>query len=392
MHATSRGDGLDADPPPGTPVRRPDATIRATGPLPRALWSRQAAGWYIGAGVSLLWLIGLAQEVIAQSASAAAATTGVLLLILFATAYLLSAPLAWTLRTRGRLAVCAGLFALSFSLFPWLGWGIAPAWTYVGVTFGMCVFPWRWTWPAILGLGGLALVTAGMTEGWDENVLWVPAIIVSISIMLASFARTTAAMSQLRHAQKQLEALAVERERGRVARDIHDILGHSLTVVTVKAELAGRLVDVDPQRAKAEIAEVESLARGALADVRATVAGVRSVNVSGELAAAKAALAAAGIAAELPSSTDAVPPHRRELAGWVVREGVTNVVRHSGATVCRVTLAGHEVEVADDGRGPTDSTTTSTGLAGLRERVEASGGRLVIGRSDLGGFSLRVTL
>ena len=76
-------------------------------------------------------------------------------------------------------------------------------------------------------------------------------------------------MSQLRHAQKQLEALAVERERGRVARDIHDILGHSLTVVTVKAELAGRLVDVDPQRAKAEIAEVESLARGALADVRA---------------------------------------------------------------------------------------------------------------------------
>jgi len=210
--------------------------------------------------------------------------------------------------------------------------------------------------------------------------------------MLASFARTTAAMSQLRHAQKQLEALAVERERGRVARDIHDILGHSLTVVTVKAELAGRLVDVDPQRAKAEIAEVESLARGALADVRATVAGVRSVNVSGELAAAKAALAAAGIAAELPSSTDAVPPHRRELAGWVVREGVTNVVRHSGATVCRVTLAGHEVEVAYDGSGPTDSTTTSTGLAGLRERVEASGGRLVIGRSDLGGFSLRVTL
>ncbi|MFB7882987.1 sensor histidine kinase [Microbacterium sp. NPDC056057] len=392
MHATSRGDGLDADPPPGTPVRRPDATIRATGTLPRALWSRQAAGWYVGAGFALVWLVSLAQQVVAQSASTSSATVGVLLLAMFAVAFLVSAPLAWTLRTRGRLTVCAGLFALSFTLFPWLGWDIAPAWAYVGVTFGMCAFPWRWTWPPILGLGVLALVTDGLTGGWDANVIWVPAIIVSISLVMASIARTTATMGELRRTQRQLEALAVERERGRVARDIHDILGHSLTVVTVKAELASRLVDVDPQRAKAEMAEVESLARGALADVRATVAGVRSVNVSGELAAAKAALAAAGIAAELPSSTDAVPPGRRELAGWVVREGVTNVVRHSGASVCRVTLGTHEVEVADDGAGPSGSSAGSSGLNGLRERVEAAGGRLMVGRSDLGGFSLRVTL
>ena len=156
--------------------------------------------------------------------------------------------------------------------------------------------------------------------------------------MMAAFARTTAAMNQLRATQAQLEELAVERERGRVARDIHDILGHSLTVITVKSELAGRLVEADPARAKAEIAEVEALARGALADVRATVAGVRGVTVSGELAAARSALAAAGIAAELPSSTDTVPAERRELAGWVVREGVTNVLRHSAASVCRITL------------------------------------------------------
>lgn len=391
MHAKRRDDDVDAG-PQGGPARRLDATIRASGALPRALWSRQAAGWYIGAGVALLWLADIVRGVLAHSPSTAAATVGVLLTVVFAIAFVLSAPVAWTLRTRGRLAVCIGLFALSFTLFPWIGWDIAATWTYVGVTFGMCVFPWRWTWPTILGLGTLALVTGGLSEGWDQNVLWVPAIIVSISIMLASFARTTAAMSQLRHAQKQLEALAVERERGRVARDIHDILGHSLTVVTVKAELAGRLVDVDPQRAKAEIAEVESLARGALADVRATVAGVRTVNVSGELATARAALEAAGIAAELPSSTDAVPPGRRELAGWIVREGVTNVVRHSGASVCRVTLGTHEVEIADDGVGPSDSAAGSTGLSGLRERVEAAGGRLAVGRSDLGGFRLRVTL
>jgi two-component system sensor histidine kinase DesK len=393
MHATPRGDRLDAGTAgPAWPVRLPGASTRANGSFPRALWSRPAVSWYLGAGVALIWLLSLAQEVVAQSSSALSAALGVLLVVVFALAFLASAPLAWTLRYRGRLVVCASLFALSFSLFPWLGWGIAGAWTYVGVIIGMCVFPWPWTWPMILGLGVVALVSNGMTEGWDENVLWLPAIIVSISLMMAAFARTTAAMNQLRHTQKQLEALAVERERSRVARDIHDILGHSLTVVTVKAELAGRLVDVDPQRAKTEIAEVESLARGALADVRATVAGVRAVNISGELAAARAALAAAGITAELPSSTDAVPPDRRELAGWVVREGVTNVVRHSQASICRVTLTANEVEVADDGIGPAGSSAGSTGLSGLRERVEAAGGRLLVGRSDLGGFSLRVIL
>jgi two-component system, NarL family, sensor histidine kinase DesK len=389
MHATVK-DGAGAG--PDWPVRPASVPFAGRDPLPRVLWTRGAVSWYTGAAFALLWLISTGQDVVAASPSAASVALGIALVVLFGLAFLVSAPLAWALPTAGRLGVCAALFALTFALFPWLGWGIAGMWTYVGVIVGMCVFAWRLTWPLILGLGALALVSAAAVDGWSEGILWLPAIIVSISLMMAAFARTTAAMNQLRATQAQLEALAVERERGRVARDIHDILGHSLTVVTVKAELAGRLVDVDPARAKAEIAEVESLARGALADVRATVAGVRSVNVSGELAAARAALDAAGIAAELPSSTDAVPPERRELAGWVVREGVTNVVRHSDASTCRVTLGAHEIEVADDGVGPTPAATSSTGLSGLRERVEAAGGRMTVGRSDLGGFSLRVQL
>ncbi|MBN9174534.1 MAG: sensor histidine kinase, partial [Microbacterium sp.] len=235
----------------------------------------------------------------------------------------------------------------------------------------MSVVSWGITWTLIAGLGVAALLAKASVEGWSEDIFWLPIIIVTISLMMAGFGRTMAAMNQLRATQRQLEELAVERERGRMARDIHDILGHSLTVVTVKAELAGRLVDVDPARAKAEIAEVEELARGALADVRATVAGSRSVNVSGEIAAARAALTAAGIEPRLPNSTDTIAPHRRELAGWIVREGVTNVVRHSGASVCRVRLAPHEVEVADDGVGPVAASAASTGLGGLRERVEA---------------------
>lgn len=378
---------------PGWPVR-----AAADGPdpiavFPAVLWSRGSRSWYIGAVFSSLWMVSVGQAVIEASPSAASATAGILFVVLFNLAFLIAAPIAWTLGSRGRLMVCAALLALTFLLSPWLGWSITGMWTYVGVIVGMAVLPWRTTWLVIGGLaaGDLAGEVA-VAGAWDDSLLFSPAIILSISMMMAAFARTIAAVNQLRATQDRMAVLAAERERGRVARDIHDILGHSLTVITVKTELAGRLVDVDPARAKAEIAEVETLARGALADVRATVAGVRAVTISGELAAAGIALSAAGIEAELPGSTDLVPPDRRELAGWVVREGVTNVVRHSAASRCRVTLEPHGVEVADDGVGPLTSASSSTGLTGLRERVESAGGRMTVGRSDLGGFSLRVAL
>lgn len=377
---------------PDWPVRPPSAAFAADARLPRALWTRGVVSWYTGAVFALLWLLSVGQDVVDASGSTVTAVFGVALVCLFGVAFLIAPPIAWTLPARGRMWVCAALLALSFTLFPWIGWGVAGMWTYVGVTVGMCVFPWRITWPVVGGLGLVALVTAGLTDGWTEGILWLPAIIVSISFMMAAFARTTAAMNELRATQAQLEAMAIERERGRVARDIHDILGHSLTVITVKTELAGRLVDVDPARAKAEIGEVEVLARGALADVRSTVAGFRQVSVTGELAAARAALGAAGIRLDAPSSTDAVDPAHRELAGWIVREGVTNVVRHSSATLCRIRLDGDAVEIADDGVGPTEASETSTGLSGLRERVEAAHGTMTVGRSDLGGFRLRVML
>ena len=132
--------------------------------------------------------------------------------------------------------------------------------------------------------------------------------------------------------------LLVENERTRFARDLHDILGHSLTVITVKAELAGRLMDADPARAKAEVADLERLSRDALADVRRAVEGYRDLSLPGELASARAALEAAEIRADLPNTTDDVPTDLRELFAWTVREGVTNVIRHSHARTCRVAL------------------------------------------------------
>ncbi|KQM84673.1 sensor histidine kinase [Agromyces sp. Leaf222] len=376
---------------PRWPIMPPSSA----GPLttfPAVLVSRGARSWYFGAGVSLLWLIGVGDAVIAQSSSTWSAVVGVALVVVFAVAFLVAAPLGWSLTLRGRRLVALGFFALSFTLMPWLGWEVCNVWTYVGVLIAVTVLPWRETWTSILALGGLSLLLGYLTEGWHEHVLSTPAIIISISLMMAAFARTLAAMNQLRATQAQLESMAVERERGRVARDLHDILGHSLTVITVKAELAGRLVEADPARARSEIGQVEQLARGALADVRATVAGFRGVNVSTELLAARSALEAAGIEADLPRSTDAVPEPRRELAGWIVREGVTNVIRHSGASRCRVRLASDAVEVADDGFGPSAASAGSNGLAGLRERVEAAGGTMTVGRGDLGGFTLRVAL
>jgi two-component system sensor histidine kinase DesK len=229
---------------------------------------------------------------------------------------------------------------------------------------------------------------------------WTPADGAVGSVLLASFAGYGVAQviernTQLARAREQLVDLAVTRERERVGRDVHDILGHSLTVITVKTELAGRLLESVPpgpavDRARSEVADVERLAREALADVRATVSGTREVSLTGELAAARAALAAAGIRADLPSAVDVVPARYRELFAWALREGVTNVVRHSAATWCGVQLMADCVEIMDDGRGPGDCDGGGNGLAGLRARAAAADARLEVDRAPEGGFLLRV--
>ncbi len=198
--------------------------------------------------------------------------------------------------------------------------------------------------------------------------------------------------AQLTRARELVVDLAVSRERERVARDVHDILGHSLTVITVKTELVGRLIEgTGPERARTEVAEIEQLARGALADVRATVAGTREVSLAGELAAARRALDSAGIEAELPLSVEGAPAAHRELFAWTLREGITNVVRHSAARHCRVHWDADCLEVVDDGRG-VGVTAAGTGLAGLRARAEAAGARLESGSVPGGGFRLRLVV
>jgi two-component system, NarL family, sensor histidine kinase DesK len=194
---------------------------------------------------------------------------------------------------------------------------------------------------------------------------------------------------ELVDAYRRNENLVVENERTRFARDLHDILGHSLTVITVKAELAGRLMDVDPDRARAEVADLERLSRDALADVRRAVDGYREITLPGELSRARVALEAAGIEARVPGTTDDVPGELRELFAWTVREGVTNVLRHSRASTCEIRLGPTSAEVRDDGVGCGDGSGAGAGLTGLRERAVAAGATVVT-RDLAPGFSLAV--
>lgn len=228
-----------------------------------------------------------------------------------------------------------------------------------------------------------------LVPGWQDGDGYALAVVLAGA---ATWGLRTAVdrQTRLRSAQQDI---AVAGERNRIAADLHDILGHSLTVVAVKAELAQRLLDVDIERARTELRDLESLARDALADVRATALGVRGISLPGEIAAARAALAAADIAAELPGSADDVPTRNRELFAWTIREAVTNIVRHSGARHARVRLTPDSVEIADDGSGPAAGLDSAPGqgLAGLRRRADEVGARLTAGRRpDPPGFSVRV--
>jgi len=288
--------------------------------------------------------------------------------------------LGWSLTYVGALVVL-GLVTLACVGEPGLSCAV-----YVSVACVM-VFPFR-----VAAAVAVALITGTISLGARED--WGSQVGVAFGIMAASVAvfGLRAVMNRnldLVVAHEENARLAVDNERTRFARDLHDIMGHSLTVITVKAELAQKLLDVDLERARAEIADLERLSRDALTDVRRAVEGYRDITLPGELVRARVALTAAEIKAELPNSTDDVPSDLRELFAWTVREGVTNVIRHSGAAHCSVTLTPTSAEVRDDGLAKPTPNGHGSGLEGLRERA-ADVGATVVTRELSPGFSLSV--
>ena len=242
---------------------------------------------------------------------------------------------------------------------------------------------------AIVAMTAFATFLPAAIPAWDAEPDWTMLLTLPlVSLAMFGFFSILKANRELSEARAEVARLAAENERTRIARDLHDLLGHSLTTITVKAGLARRLAERDPARAAQEIGEVEALTRSALGDVRAAVAGYRDVTLAGELASAREVLRAAGIEADAPRAIEVDPAHA-ELFGWVVREGVTNVVRHSRAQTCTIAVGPDWLEIADDGRGGANGA--GSGLAGLRERVAAAGGT-VRAESTGRGWRLRVDM
>ena len=258
------------------------------------------------------------------------------------------------------------------------------------VVVSLAVLPLRgWVAPFVVAAAVACIVVPLWTPGWQGGPGWTEAIMVVFTALIwYAFTEIAQTNQALLESRAEVARLASETERNRIARDLHDLVGHSLTAITVKSNLARQLAAKESSPALQEITEVEQLSRQALADVRAAVSGYRDVTLAGELARARELLRASGIAADIPTATEPADSVVQELFGWAVREGVTNVVRHSGASRCTVVVAATTIEISDD--GVASPATPGNGITGLRERAAAVGATVDAGPMKPRGWRLRV--
>jgi two-component system, NarL family, sensor histidine kinase DesK len=348
-------------------------------------------GWQrFGAGLALLWLAFPVVALATSHPSAGHIALGVAGLLAFGFVYVYwGVQPDWDPGMAYEVLAILALVAIAtvLTLFERTDWALL--FPFAGVVLAMRT-------PARHALGWLlvlAVYAGGVTAAAgaeDVAALSYAATTLGVGLLMMSLRRLLITNAMLRAARAELAERAVAEERERFSRDLHDLLGHSLSLVALKAELAGRLLPARPNEARAQVGEIEAVARAALAEVRDAVGGYRRPTLAGEVAGARMALAAAGIAAEVDVPEAALPPDAEAVLAWAVREGTTNVIRHSGARSVRIVVQGGTAEVADDGRG--GAAGRGHGLVGLRERVERLGGRLEAGPRPEGGFGLRVTV
>ena len=243
---------------------------------------------------------------------------------------------------------------------------------------------------AIAAIGGIEAYLLHLSS---LGIFWAALFPAFIGAGNVFFAERNRMNRRLRKANEEIEHLAKVAERERIARDLHDVLGHTLSVITLKSELAGKLMDRDPERAGKEIREVEQISRRALSDVRDAIRGYRAQGLTAELAHAKSTLETAGLTVQCDAATTVkIPAMQESVLSLAVREAVTNVVRHSRAHICRMRLEQRNgscrLEIHDDGVGI--SSGEGNGLRGMRERVEMLGGTFE--RSSQSGTTLVITL
>jgi two-component system, NarL family, sensor histidine kinase DesK len=322
--------------------------------------------------------------------TATAAAVALFLALYFAGYWLAGAKL---------LLVIAALVALAAGFAPWNP--NSGVFVIYAAAFAGKLAPPRWAMAALAAMSALVAI-----ETWLLRLpvaYWAPSILFGwvVGGVNIHFSEVGRAAERLRESQEEVQQLARIAERERIARDLHDLLGHTLSVIALKAELAGKLLATSPERAAAEIRDVESVTRDALREVRSAVAGYRSEGLTAELARARLALDAAGVRAEYFTLPVQLPPAAEAALALAVREAVTNVIRHAGATVCRLTLdrlpGATLLEVADDGRGGAgEKAGGGCGLRAMRERLSGLGGQVEIRPSVAGmpggGTCLSITL
>ncbi|MFD5818774.1 sensor histidine kinase [Streptomyces sp. NPDC127038] len=282
-----------------------------------------------------------------------------------------------------------------------LALGYGGTWLYffplLGLATGAVV---RGPWLGRIGFGltALAAAVSFVRAGWDAvNVAYGTFLSTMVTAAILSLSE---AVRELRAAREELARRAVEKERMRFSRDLHDLLGHTLSVIVVKSEAARRLAPRDLDAALAQVTDIESVGRQALTEIREAVTGYREGSLATELDGARSVLAAARVEPVVRQSGPPLVPQTEALLGWVLREAVTNVVRHSDATRCEITVDGTadlvRLTVSDNG---TDASPAEpepgvggTGLKGLTERLAAAGGSLRAGPAPRGGFEVRAEL
>ncbi|MEV7938502.1 MULTISPECIES: histidine kinase [unclassified Kitasatospora] len=356
----------------------------------------------------LLWTIYLAYPVgnlLHGGHGTAARVFGWLCLAVFVGSYVLLVIFRSMVGMRPRacrLIVAMMVVLASVSAFV-LGEAFLTLFTYASVCVAV-ILPVRYALPGVAAMAALTATVGVLSHAGGDTIPTLALTSFLAGAAMTGMQRLVATMKELREARAAVAHLAASEERLRLSRDLHDLLGHSLSLITLKSELAGRFMDAGKdEAARAQVADIEQVARQSLIDVREAVTGFRRPTLPVELAAARTALAAAQVRLEAaPELADTWPGLADEEAGalaWALREAVTNIVRHGeGATVCTVTAdesweGGGEryavLEIADNGRGPGKSQP-GNGLSGLEERLALVGGRLEAGPGERGrGFRLR---
>jgi two-component system sensor histidine kinase DesK len=358
--------------------------VASSGVSPR-LWRLYAQAWLICLLFPILTLV----QLMLVPASLALAIAGLALFVTSYTWVMWAHPVRSAAHTRFHivrsLLLIAALTALVLMLS--MAYDRSFLWLFVGVSaIAGVTLPLRSGFALVvvltlLTLGASVIMSGGVAQADWLHILPLVLLVRGLGVDMIGIARLASALRDIHQARQDLAYLAVTEERLRVARDLHDLLGHTLSLIVLKSELARRLAEQEPRRAAYEIAEVEQVARQALREVREAVAGYRQPRLASELEHARQLLDAAGIACTIEHTAGHLPPALDAILGWAVREGVTNVIRHSRARQCHIRVADDagaiQVEIWNDAPDlPVEPSQMGNGLAGLRERVSTVGGQV----------------